>query len=70
MAYQHRSKDADQEASYFALIERLDGLFVGQLSEEELKAFRRCVKAKKAEVIYPNFLSAALGLGKVRIIYE
>lgn len=48
---------------------RLDGLFVGQLSDEEADAFEDAVKAGRAARSYEG-VSGLMGLAKVRLRQE
>jgi hypothetical protein len=52
-----------------AEIERLDGLFVGQLSDDEMEAFEAAVKKGRAARSYEG-VGGLMGLAKVRVHRE
>jgi hypothetical protein len=58
------------EESDIEIVERVNGLYVGQLSEEELQAFSRCVLAGKARRNYGEGAQWLCGIAKVQVIHE
>lgn len=48
-------------------LERIDGLYVGQLNDDELRMFERAVKDGKAERSYKG-AGALLGIAKVHLL--
>ena len=52
-----------------AELDRLDGLFVGQLSVEEMEAFEAAVKKGRASRSYEG-VGGLMGLAKVRLRRE
>lgn len=49
-------------------LDRIDGLYVGMLDEDELKLFERARKDGDAIRSYDHVAGAVLGLAKVKII--
>lgn len=56
----------DRITDYLEIVERVAGLYVGQLDEEEMAALDRCVKTGEAKRSYEG-LAGSLGLAKVRL---
>ena len=50
-------------------LERLGGLFIGQLNDEELELFNRMVKEGKAARSYAG-MTGFMGLGRVVVLDE
>lgn len=48
------------------VVQRLEGLFEGQLNEDEIKSFYRCIQDGYAHRSYEG-VSGFLGLAKVRV---
>ena len=48
-------------------LEQIDGLFVGQLSDKELRTFERAVEDGEARRVYEGG-AGFMGLAKVRVI--
>ena len=48
-------------------LQRLEGLFVGQLSDDELKLFEQAIKDGRAKRWY-NGAAGFMGLAKVKLI--
>jgi hypothetical protein len=48
------------------IVRRMDGLYIGLLSDSELQILRRCIESGFATLVYEGF-SGILGLGKVKV---
>ncbi len=51
-------------------LERIDGLYVGQLNERELRIFERAVKDGEAVRTWDHFICAMLGIAKVKVMHD
>lgn len=58
----------ENEGGAMSDLDRIDGLYVGMLDEDELKLFERARKDGDAIRSYDHVAGAVLGLAKVKII--
>lgn len=49
-------------------LERIEGLYVGQLNEREMRLFERAVRDGEAVRAWDHLAAAALGLARVKLI--
>lgn len=58
---------SEKQRAYFFELSRIEGLFVGQLTLEELELFRKACEDGCAQRSYEG-VSGFMGLAKVRVI--